>query len=78
MDNHGANAGENAITSDYWQGDEAKWKNSYNNSNGGIDIGNLKYDKSAKSVLRQISLPLITNNEKVIGAVTYGISINKI
>ena len=38
MDNQGANVGQNALTSDYWQGDEAKWKNSYKEAKGGVDV----------------------------------------
>ena len=30
MDNQGANVGQNELTSDYWQGDEEKWTNSFN------------------------------------------------
>lgn len=78
MDNQGANVGQNAITSDYWQGDEAKFKNSFNKGKGGVDIGKDKLDKSTDRVLQQISLPIINKKGKVIGAVTYGIITSKL
>ena len=78
MDNQGAVVGENNLTSDYWQGDEAKWKNSYNNGKGGIDVGKVKFDRSANAVLQQVSLPIIDKNGKVIGAVTYGVNVDKV
>ena len=74
MDNQGALVGSNNLTSDYWQGDEAKWQNSYNRAKGGIDIGEPKFDKSSNKVLRQVSLPVVDSAGTIIGAVTYGTS----
>lgn len=73
MDNQGANVCQNELTGDYWQGDEAKWKNSFNGGKGGIDIGVEKLDKSTNTVLQQISLPILNNKGSVIGAITFGI-----
>ncbi len=78
MDNKGAVVGENLLTSDYWQGDEAKWSNSYADGKGGVDVGKPKFDKSANANLQQVSLPIINADGKVIGAVTYGLNIDKL
>ncbi|MBN1592579.1 MAG: hypothetical protein JW941_04955 [Candidatus Coatesbacteria bacterium] len=78
MDNQGAVVGENNMTSDYWQGDEAKWQNSYNNAKGGIDVGKAKLDSSANVVLQQVSLPIVAQDGSVIGAVTYGIAVDRL
>ena len=75
MDNQGANVGQNALTSDYWQGDEDKWKLSYNEAKGGIDIGKAKFDKSANAQLQQVSLPIIDTDGTIVGAITYGIKV---
>lgn len=75
MDNQGANVGQNALTSDYWQGDEEKWTNSFNAGKGGIDIGQPKLDKSTNKVDQKISLPVIDETGKVIGAVCFGVSL---
>ena len=77
MDNKGANVGQNDLTSDYWQGDEAKWKNSYNNGKGGLDVGKEKFDVSANTTLQQISLPII-DGEKVVGAICIGLNISRL
>lgn len=77
MDNQGAVVGENDLTSDYWQGDEAKWQNSYNGGKGGVDVGKVKFDKSANAQLQQVSLPIL-DGDKVIGAITIGIDISKL
>ena len=77
MDNKGANVGQNALTSDYWQGDEAKFKNSFKKGKGGVDVGKVKFDKSADTELQQISLPIIDKDGTVIGAVTFGLVVSK-
>ena len=66
------------MTSDYWQGDEAKWENSFNGGKGGVDVGKIKFDKSANTQLQQVSLPIIDESGNVIGAITYGLAIDKI
>ena len=73
MDNQGANVCQNELTSDYWQGDEAKWKNSFKGGQGGVDVGTEKLDKSTNEVLQQVSLPIVNQAGVVIGAITYGI-----
>ncbi len=78
MDNQGAVVGESSLTSDYWQGDEEKWVNSYNSGKGGIDIGKSKFDKSSNAEVQQISLPIYDKDGKVIGAVTWGIAVSKL
>jgi hypothetical protein len=78
MDNQGANVGQNALTSDYWQGDEAKWTNSYNAGKGGLEVGKVEFDKSANAQIQQVSLPIIDAEGTVIGAVTYGINVSKL
>lgn len=77
MDNKGAVVGENDLTSDYWQGDEAKWQNSFKDGKGGVDVGKVKFDKSANTQLQQISLPIV-DGDKVIGAITFGLDITKL
>ncbi len=77
-DNQGAIVCQNELTEDYWQGDEPKWKNAFNNGEGGVDIGTEKLDRSSNIVLQQVSLPLIDSNEVVIGAITFGVMIDRI
>lgn len=77
MDNQGAVVGENDLTSDYWQGDEAKWQNSFAKGQGGVDVGKEELDKSSNQVLQQVSLPIIKDGQ-VIGAVTWGLNVSKI
>jgi hypothetical protein len=75
MDDQGANVGQNNLTSDYWQGDEDKWKKSFAERKGGVDVGKPKFDKSANSTLQQVSLPLVDADGTVVGAITFGVAI---
>jgi hypothetical protein len=77
MDNKGANVCMTDKTSDYWQGDEAKWTKSYNNGAGGTDIGDVKFDDSSQAYLVQVSVP-VKDGGKVIGAVTVGVNVEKV
>jgi hypothetical protein len=78
MDNQGANVGQNALTSDYWQGDEPKWANAYNGGKGGADISANALDRSTNQVLQRVSLPLIDAEGKVIGAISFGLMVDKL
>lgn len=76
MDNKGLNVGQSDVTSDYWQGDEAKWQKSYGVGNGGIHIGDVEEDESTQTFQTQVSVAIsdpATNT--VIGAVTVGVDI---
>lgn len=77
MDNKGANVCMTGKTSDYWQGDEAKWKKSYNNGAGGTDVSDVKFDDSSQAYVVQVSLP-VKDGSKVIGAVTVGVNVEKV
>jgi len=78
MDNKGLNVGQSNITSDYWQGDEAKLQKSLERGKSGFHISNIKYDESSKVFQSQISLTITDPTSGTpIGALTVGIDIEK-
>jgi len=77
MDNQGANVAMTNRTSDYWQGDEAKFKKSFNGGKGGIFIDEVEFDLSCMAFLIQISVPVM-DGDKAIGAITFGIDADRI
>lgn len=77
MDNQGAIVAMSDKTSDYWQGDEAKWQKSFNNRQGAIFVDEVKFDASSQSYLVQVSVP-IKNGDEAIGAITFGIDIDRV
>ena len=77
MDSQGAIVCATAKTSDYWQGDEAKWERAYAGGKGGVFIDRPKFDDSAKARIAQISVPVM-DGERAIGAITVGIIIEEL
>lgn len=75
MDNQGANVAMTNKTSDYWQGDEAKWQESFKGGSGAVHIGEVEFDESAQDYLVQISVPVMEGG-KAIGAITIGVNID--
>jgi hypothetical protein len=76
MDNLGANVAMSDKTSDYWQGDEAKFIKSYSGGKGAVFVDEVKFDNSTQAYLVQVSVPVKDGN-KVIGAITFGINVDK-
>jgi hypothetical protein len=77
MDNQGANVAMSDKTSDYWQGDEAKFKKSYKNGRGDLFIDEVEFDKSTQAYLVQVSVP-VKDGDKVIGSMTFGIDVDRL
>ncbi len=75
MDQHGAIVAMTDKTSDFWQGDEAKFSESYKNGAGAVHIGEVEFDESAQAYLVQISMP-VKHGDQVIGAITVGIDVD--
>ena len=77
MDNQGANVAMTDKTSDYWQGDEAKFQKSFNNGSGAIFVDEVEFDDSAQAYLVQVSVP-VKDGDSVVGAITFGIDVDKV
>lgn len=71
MDNQGANVGQNDVTSDYFQGDEPKWEDTYKKH--GVWVGKDRLDKSTYTKLQHVSFPIINQNGEIVGAICFGI-----
>lgn len=77
MDAHGLNVGQSDVTSDYWQGDEAKWQETYAKGADAVHIGEVEKDESTQTLQSQLSLPIVDPaSGEVIGAVTLGIDVD--
>jgi hypothetical protein len=55
-DSIGSLVGLSSLTSDFYQGDEAKFTDSFNSCEGGIHVGDVEYDESASSLAQQVSV----------------------
>lgn len=74
-DNQGANVAAFPATSDYWQGDEEKWSESFNDGDGKIFLGPLELDQSTNIVAVQVSAPVLYQGE-TIGVLVVGVTVD--
>lgn len=79
MDMHGLNVAISDRTSDLFQGDEAKYQETYLKGPDAVHVSELKFDDSTQKVQTQVSLS-VTDPEtgEVIGAVTLGVSLDQL
>jgi len=75
MDNLGLNVAQSDPTSDYWQGDEAKFQKTFGKGAGTIHIGEVELDDSSGYYQVQVSMTISDPDDgSAIGAATFGIS----
>ncbi|MCX4029688.1 hypothetical protein H0A36_12995 [Endozoicomonas sp. SM1973] len=78
MDIKGLNVGQSDITSDYWQGDESKYKNTVLIGKDAIFIDEIQFDESSQHFQAQVSLSIADpKTGRVSGAITFGIDVEK-
>lgn len=77
MDAKGLNVGMSNQTSDYWQGDEAKWQKSFLLGKDAVFIDEAEMDDSTATLQAQASISIVDpDSGEVIGAVTVGFNLD--
>jgi len=77
MDAKGLNVGQSDVTSDYWQGDEAKWQKTYSVGPGEVFVDEVEEDESTQALQSQASLTISDPaTGEAIGAITVGINLD--
>ena len=75
MDAHGLNVAASAVTSDYWQGDEEKFSETYPKGPGAVHISEVEFDESSQTYQSQVSVAIIDPaTSEVVGAMTVGLN----
>lgn len=74
MDNKGLNVGQSDVTSDYWQGDEAKWQKTFSVGPAAVFVDKVEKDESTQKFQTQVSISIVDGGA-VIGAVTVGLDV---
>lgn len=75
MDRIGLNVAASGVTSDYWQGDEAKWQKTYAVGAGAVHISDIEFDESTQTYQAQVSVTVVDEGGKPIGAITVGVNV---
>ncbi len=77
MDNQGANVAVTEKTSDYWQGDEKKFTESF--KDGGVAfVDKVKFDDSTQTYSVQVSVPVRDAAGACIGVICFGLDIENL
>ncbi|EPX81854.1 hypothetical protein Salmuc_03093 [Salipiger mucosus DSM 16094] len=75
MDARGLNVAASALTSDYWQGDEAKFTETFGKGPEAVHFGEVEFDESSQTYQGQISVTLVDpESGEAIGAMTVGVN----
>lgn len=79
MDKHGLNVAISDPTSDYYQGDEAKYLETYKMGPDAVHVSEVEYDESTQKEQTQVSMT-VTDPEtgEPIGAVTFGVDLSRL
>jgi hypothetical protein len=75
MDMHGMNVGQSDPTSDYWQGDEAKFQKTYPMGPAALFVDEVEFDESTQTLQSQVSFTLVDSAGAPVGAVTVGVNV---
>ena len=79
MDDKGLNAGQSAVTSDYWQGDEDKWSKTYAVGPDAVFVDEVEKDESTQMLQSQVSFTIIDPaTNQIIGAITFGVNLDQL
>jgi hypothetical protein len=79
MDRYGLNVAQSDPTSDYWQGDEAKFQETYPMGADAVFIDEVEFDESTQTLQTQVSFTL-TDPEtgEPVGAVTAALDVERL
>lgn len=76
MDARGLNVAATRETSDYWQGDEAKYTETFLAGPGAVHYGEIGLDESTQQVQGQVSMTIVDSETgEAVGALTIGINL---
>lgn len=77
MDQLGLNVGQSERTSDFWQGDEAKFQKSYGAGPNALFVDEVEFDESTQTMQSQASFTMLDPaTGAAIGAVTVGFNVD--
>jgi len=77
MDGSGLNAGQSAITSDFWQGDEAKWQKTYQVGPDAVFVDEIEINEDTGAEIAQLNMA-IAQDGKVVGAITVDVNVTEL
>ncbi|MFD2854813.1 hypothetical protein ACFSZS_08595 [Seohaeicola zhoushanensis] len=74
MDNRGMNVAVSDVTSDFWQGDEAKFQQTFPRGPAALHVSEVELDESSQIYQAQVSFTVTDAQGAPVGAVTIGLN----
>jgi len=78
MDAKGLNVGQSAVTSDYWQGDEAKFQKTFPNGGSAVFIDEPEFHEGTATWRVQVNLSIADDTGAAIGVVTVEVNLTEL
>lgn len=79
MDNKGLNVGQSSTTSDYWQGDEAKYKKTFLVAPDAVFLDDPEWHKGTKTWRAQVNMTIAGQKDgKAIGAAVFEVNLTEL
>lgn len=78
VDAKGLNVGQSATTSDYWQGDEAKFQKTFPVSAEAVFVDEAEFNEDTGTWRSQVNLTVVDPDNKPIGAATVEINLTEL
>ena len=79
MDAVGLNVGLSSVTSDYWQGDEGKWKKTYKAGPNAVFIDEAEFHDATKTERVQVNMTISDpETNEALGAITVEVNVTEL
>lgn len=77
-DAKGLNVAQSTVTSDYWQGDEDKFTQTYPVGASAVFLGEVEQDESTQTYQSQVSITVVDAAGNPIGSLTAGVDLSQL
>lgn len=78
MDINGLNAGQSAVTSDYWQGDEGKFQKTFDVGPAAVFVDEAEFHEGTRTWRAQLNMTVTDPQGTAIGAITVEVNLTEL
>ena len=79
IDSKGLNVGQSSITTDYWQGDEAKWQKTFAVGPNAVFIDEVEFHEETRTHRAQVNLTIVDpETQKPTGSITVEVNLDEL
>jgi hypothetical protein len=78
MDTNGLNAGQSAVTSDYWQGDEGKFQKTFDVGQNAVFVDEAEFHEGTQTWRAQLNMSVTGPQGALLGAITVEVNLTEL